>query len=271
MHQAIARLSAALEQRQATRHVVDIFFRDDDVDVDEGTLHALLDVFLSRGIPLNLEVIPGTLTADAVAQLERYRCAQPRGFELHQHGWRHTNHERTGRKCEFGASRGVDAQRADIAAGKARMDAAFGPGWFPAFTPPWNRCTHDTFAALEQLGFRVLSKDRGAHPLAGYRWREVSTTLDLYTWRSGAALKPPAEIVDALTAQLQADAPIGVLLHHKVMDQAAFGLVAQLLDELRQFPIVRWHTLSSLLHAAESAGATSKELSRDASIEINTF
>jgi hypothetical protein len=46
-------------------------------------------------------------------------------IELDQHGWQHTNHETTGRKCEFGPSRSYEQQYADIAQGKALLEAAF--------------------------------------------------------------------------------------------------------------------------------------------------
>ncbi|MCB0186662.1 MAG: hypothetical protein KDE31_20485, partial [Caldilineaceae bacterium] len=60
-----------LEQRQAqqgeTTTPTHLFLRDDDIDEDEETLRELLDVSLARGVPINLEVIPGTLT-DACAR-----------------------------------------------------------------------------------------------------------------------------------------------------------------------------------------------------------
>ena len=46
-----------------------------------------------------------------------------RASALHQHGLAHVNHEREGRKCEFGPARAAAAQRRDIAAGRARLGA----------------------------------------------------------------------------------------------------------------------------------------------------
>ena len=84
---------------------------------------------------------------------------------LHQHGLAHANHEREGRKCEFGPSRGLEAQRRDIEAGRARLTDLLGDRVDPIFTPPWNRCTTDTGTALAELGFRVLSRESRAEPL----------------------------------------------------------------------------------------------------------
>ena len=86
---------------------------------------------------------------------------------LNQHGWRHVNHERAGRKCEFGASRGYEQQLEDIANGRRRMNEAFGDGWSPVFTPPWSRRAEETFRALDQLGFAALSKSHDGRPATG--------------------------------------------------------------------------------------------------------
>ena len=62
---------------------------------------------------------------------------------------------------------------ARIAAGQARMDEAFGNRWFPAFTPPWNRCTEETRRALEELGFSVLSTDGYVRRTPDYERRDT--------------------------------------------------------------------------------------------------
>jgi predicted deacetylase len=111
-------------------------------------------------------------------------------IELNQHGWRHTNHEPEGRKCEFGASRSFEEQLADIARGREVLEHAFGKAFSPVFTPPWNRCTQDTYRALDQLGFRALSQLQGKQPVAGYNFRELSVRLDLFRWKGGAVMKP---------------------------------------------------------------------------------
>lgn len=240
-------LRQALEQLRTAQQTVDIFFRDDDVDEDEAMLWQLLNTFLSRGVTINLEVIPGKLKTATVRLLQQQQQAHPTLIELNQHGWMHTNHEVEGRKCEFGASRNFAEHLNDIARGKAVLDDAFGQHWHPVFTPPWNRCTADTLHALDQLGFRVFSKDRGKEVTRGYRFTEISTTIDLYRWQPRAAMKTPSEIERELVAQLQRGDLIGILLHHKVMDVVAFSVLASLLDELRRFPVVRFHTFQSLL------------------------
>lgn len=238
------RLKSALALRQQPLRV---FFRDDDVDEDETTLRRLLRIFLLREIPINLGVIPGRLTAAGAELLKQSVSAAPALVELNQHGWLHLNHEREGRKCEFGPSRTYAEQLADIAQGQARMTEAFGPHWSPVFIPPWNRCCEDTYRAIDQLGFRALSAKQGSSVATGYRFKEISITLDLFNWRSGARLRTSEEIVDDLITQSARQRTIGVMLHHKVMDERAFAFLESLLDALATHPPIGFHTFQSLL------------------------
>lgn len=238
MKEVIAALRPVFSQMQADSRRVRVFFRDDDVDEDEATLHRLLSIFLKHDAPVNLEIVPGRLMNSAVRLLRQYRDLRPHLIGLNQHGWQHVSHEPAGRKCEFGSSRSFDEQREDISRGRAVLEAAFGTAFFPAFTPPWNRCTNETYRALDELGFEVLSQDQGKPAGAGYRFQEISVTLDLYRWRHGPVMKAPAEIINDLGRQLRESEQVGILLHHKVMDETAFEFLELLTSELRaQSPV----------------------------------
>ncbi|MBE7472496.1 MAG: hypothetical protein DPW09_19610 [Anaerolineae bacterium] len=239
-------LRASLERLQTGARRVHIFLRDDDIDEDEESLRHLLDISFSRGTPLNLEIIPGRLTPAAIKLLKAYKRYLPHLLELNQHGWQHHNHENEGRKCEFGISRTFDQQLADISQGKRLLEDIFGERFYPVFTPPWNRCAAATFAALDQLEFKVLSKDWDQQPVKGYRFQEISTTLDLFRWQGDPALKPPTEIIKTLIQQLDKLNPIGLLLHHKVMDDEAFSFLDWLLACLTQYSNVQFHTFQGL-------------------------
>jgi hypothetical protein len=252
MDSSLARLKSELALRQQP---LCVFFRDDDVDEDEVALRRLLELFRRWNMPINLGVIPGRLTAAGAELLAQSVSAAPALIELNQHGWLHHNHEREGRKCEFGPSRTYAEQLADIAQGQARMTEAFGPHWSPVFIPPWNRCVEDTYRALDQLGFRALSAKRGSSVVAGYRFKEISITLDLFNWQGGANLKPAEEIVDELIIQSARQQTIGVMLHHKVMDEQAFAFLESLLDALTSHPTIRFHTFRSLLQLIFSSAA----------------
>src|SRR5262249_23503168 len=105
--------------------------------------------------------------------------------------------------------------------------------------------------ALDQLEFRVLSRDRGQPPLSGFRFREFPITLDLYRWRGEAVLRPVEEVAHELIEQIAQEDCIGVMLHHKVMNREAFSLLNFLLQTFNQYPIVQRHTFESLLKLTE--------------------
>jgi predicted glycosyltransferase len=235
-----------LDAKEAAGRTLHLFLRDDDVDEDEDSLKHLLDLALARGVPMNLEIIPGRLTPACTAALKNALRADHALLSLNQHGWMHSNHEMEGRKCEFGSSRSFTQQLNDIAQGKAILEGTFDELFFPAFTPPWNRCTTDTYRVLDELGFQVFSKDRGKDRLTEYRFSEISTTLDLYTWKAGARMKSAREIVRDLMVQLDTLPFVGLLLHHKVMAEDAFKFLDQILCELRCSSVVRFHTFQTL-------------------------
>jgi len=241
-----ADLARSLRTALQSQSRINLFLRDDDVDTPEQSLETLLDICSHHNTPVTLAVVPGLLTSDAIAFLCERRMSRPDRIELHQHGWKHTDHEPGKRKCEFGDSRSLKEQCADIEAGNARMDAAFGSNWFPAFTPPWNRCTEDTACALENLGFSVLSTDRVRHRTPAYAFDQLPITLDLYRWKEGHVMRPHQEIIQELIAQIEGRRRIGILLHHKVMDPTAFAFLSDFLDRIAHHPHVRFHTFSSL-------------------------
>lgn len=256
MNEPLATLHHALAQIEAQPRTINLFFRDDDVDEDEDSLHRLLEVFLHHDVPINLAVIPGLLSDSAIDLLRGLWSDLPERFDLNQHGWRHINHEREGRKCEFGPSRNFEEQLADIKRGKQVLEAAFGDGFSPVFVPPWNRCTADTLRALDHLGFQALSQIRNPQSaihnpqsITGHSFRELPVTLDLYNWKGGVRMKKAPELIDELVLQLLNLDTVGVMLHHKVMDDAAFYLLASLLGELRNSRVIRFHTFRSMLNS----------------------
>jgi predicted deacetylase len=217
-------LRAALD---AAPEPVTFFFRDDDAGWRDDRLMALLDVFAERAVPIDLAAIPLDVTpALAGALLERAE-RQPLG--LHQHGYAHLSHETEGRKCEFGPARAAAAQLADIGNGRRRLLELLGPALEPMFTPPWNRCTADTGAALVELGIFVLSRDRTAVALDLEGLRELPIRVDWFAKRKGVPLGRDA-VGEQLAARAAEPAPLGVMLHHAEMDTEDLTAMSELLD-----------------------------------------
>lgn len=201
-------LRAALEESPAT-----FFFRDDDAGWDDDRLRRLLDVFDRHAAPLDLAVIPCALGERLAAELR----ARLGTTGLHQHGFAHRNHEPEGRKCEFGPSRTEAEQRRDVLRGRLLLEGLLGGPIDPIFTPPWNRCTPATARALAAAGLRVLSRESRAPALGVDGVDELPVHVDWFGRRKGVRLTRE-ELGGRLAAEARAGGPVGVMLHHAVMD-----------------------------------------------------
>jgi hypothetical protein len=197
-----------------TAQPVEVFFRDDDAGWEDERLLELIARFAEHGLPLDLAVIPASLHEALAGTLRDTHAG------LHQHGYAHTNHQVEGRKCEFGPARDFPAQRADIAAGQARLQALLGDRLDPFFTPPWNRCTRDTGNALVELGFTLLSREHRAEPLG--LLPELGVHLDV-------ARLSEQELDERFAGHVREGGPIGVMFHHGVMEPDDMRRASELL------------------------------------------
>ena len=209
-----------------------IFFRDDDAGWDDAALWALLDEFDGAGVPVDVAAIPAAMTAATGRALAAWTGGGL--VHVHQHGWSHENHEPVGRKCEFGPSRSVEAQAADIAAGRARLQDAVGP-LEPVFTPPWNRCRDETADAVLAAGHRVLSRDVSAGTIGRPGLVEVPVAVDWCARPAGVRLTA-TEVGRRAAEAIGGGGPVGVMLHHAAMDADDRRAVRQLLDLLATSP-----------------------------------
>ncbi len=206
------------------------FFRDDDAGWADQQLYALLDCFAEFRLPVDLAVIPIELSDElAAALLSRYRKT-PTLLGLHQHGYSHTNHETTGRKCEFGSSRSSTQQAQDIALGASLLRAKLGAALDPIFTPPWNRCSSATVTAMLALGFQALSRDSKAAPLDVDDMAELPVSVDWSKRQNG--LPVDGEVLGANLASAVEPPLIGVMLHHAMMGPEDLSALRELLELL---------------------------------------
>jgi hypothetical protein len=234
-------MSALDETRQNT---LTVFFRNDDAGWDDARLMRLLDLFAAHKLPIDLAVIPTELDAALASELLARRARSPLG--LHQHGYQHLNHEPEGRKCEFGLSRDYDQQHRDIAEGLELLALQLGNAVDPIFTPPWNRCTQDTADALAAMGFCCLSRNLGADRLDTPGLRELPVAVDWQRRRDGN-LTRHEEMPKALRLAAHKGWPLGVMLHHAVMDSGDLDALETLIGSLAGSRRVRFALMADLL------------------------
>ena len=228
-----------------------VFFRVDDAGQGDARLARMLDRFEAHALGVDVAVIP-RLVRPALAR-DLLGRAEGAGVRLHQHGLAHVDHETSGRKHEFGPSRGLADQLADITAGRRLMVDAFGDHVDPVFTPPWNRCTAVTGAALLAADLRVLSRDHTAPPLSLPGLVEVPVTVDWFGHHRGERWTPD-QLAERIARGAAGGEPVGVMLHHAVTDDAELARVDELLSLLAGHPRVRVTSIRELAGVTVEVG-----------------
>ena len=251
-----AGISAVLAALDAATAPVHFFIRDDDAGWDDARLFALLRCTEGARVPIDLAVIPQATGAGLAAQLRA--CVDGAGgrIGLHQHGHAHSNFEPTGRKCEFGPSRDLQAQRRDLIAGREHLRTRFGARLDAFFTPPWNRCSDATPGLLAELGYTGLSRDRSApHQQAlpelrvevdWCRQQRLAEARDESRGEAGGEALGDAIGLD-LARHVQGGATVGLMLHHAQMGDAELNWLGDALSNWARHPNARWRPMRELL------------------------
>jgi peptidoglycan/xylan/chitin deacetylase (PgdA/CDA1 family) len=231
------RLRSGCDKAEA-RRPLSLFFRADDVAVPGKNFSRLMDLFAKYGVPLSLAIVPAWLTPPRWQYLNSFEKKNPFRWCWHQHGWRHANHETEGKKQEFGDARSLAQITQDIARGKHRLEQLMAGAFYPVFTPPWNRCSADALQALKALGYAAVSRSPGSKPRAPRGLPDFSANLDLHTRKE----RDPAAGWHNLLRELEqavASGFCGIMLHHQLMNPAAFDFLEILLKALTKTPAIQ--------------------------------
>ena len=128
--------------------------------------------------------------------------------------------------------------------GLDRLSDMFGTRSLPMLVPPWNRISADLVPHLPGLGLRWLSafgKDLPHEPSPGLV--QIDCQLDIMNWRVRRS-QPSNLLVDRLAALVRergpASAPIGILTHHLVHDEAAWAFLDELFRSTARHPAATW-------------------------------
>jgi hypothetical protein len=227
----IERCIAAGCGQKAKRGESLIFFRADDIAAPGNQFSRLIKLFSQYKVPLCLAVVPAWLTRPRWLAIERVGEKNASLWCWHQHGWRHINHEITGKKQEFGAARPRADLEHDIGYGKRRLENLLGNVFYPAFTPPWNRCDQKTLDVLKELDYAAISRSRGSKPPPPEGLLNFDVNVDLHTRKE----KRPGAGWDNLFSDLQqaiGSGRCGIMIHHQRMNQAAFDFLEILIVAL---------------------------------------
>lgn len=225
------RLSAAVDRTQNTRPIP-VLFRADDIGVLSSNFLRLLDLFRLHRMPLCLAVVPTWLTHARWSAIKDHVDTDSTQWCWHQHGWSHTNHQRSGKKAEFGQARSKNSLAHDLTRGRDRLLAIGGTDFSPFFTPPWNRCSDATLQILTELGFRGISRSRGEQ-VGKTSLEDFFINVDLHTRKEPDG----RSALEALCAELRQAVDnhyVSIMIHHQMMNDRAFDLLDLLLAEVAE-------------------------------------
>jgi hypothetical protein len=213
---------------------VRFWLRDDDAVAPSPALDRLAQVAQRFGAPALLAVIPMLAEPALASRLRLTSWLLPC-----QHGCWHHNHAPEGqKKSEFGANRSATDIRGEIAEARHRLGELFGPQLLPVFVPPWNRIAPGHAALLPELGLVGLSCFRNYAIPDGRGPVLANTQIDIMDWHGGRIGRTSDSLVPEIcglltemrTASQPVDATLGLLLHHRDHDDAAWSFLDAFLD-----------------------------------------
>ena len=243
-------------------HTPQVFFRADDIGAGGRAFETLCALFRFHEVPLNLAVVPAWLSEVRRDQLFRAAPLDEPLWSWHQHGWRHVNWQRTGKKCEFGEQRPYEKQWRDISQGQQKMRDIFGSYFVPVFTPPWNRLSFLTLRILQDLQFKGVSLwgpfPRGHKPPIALK--NLRIQIDLHTRKAAEGEADYRALLEELKTFLAKRDPVGVMIHHQRMNLLAFQFLHELLSLLKNRFGAQFLSFRTML--GEKAG-TEKAVSAD--------
>lgn len=209
-----------------------VFFRADDIGIPSQTFEQLITCFQKHRLPLCLATVPAWLTEPRLNQLRSLTGTNSAQWCWHQHGRLHRNFEPAGKKQEFGPTRKKSAVKTSLARGRQRLESLLNLDLQPIFTPPWNRCSSDTLQTLADLGFKAVSRSRGARPETLPHLPDFQVNVDLHTRKEtdpGLGLKNlVTEMEQGLASGL-----CGIMIHHQRMNKNALELLDILLGLIK--------------------------------------
>jgi len=251
-------LTEELDRWSAAGRNATFWWRDDDAADVTPPLERLLGLAVAKSVPLAIAVIPET-AAQALA--DRLRALPP-GITVLQHGYSHRDHSGPSRvdgpkrkKTELTGDRPIEDVCRELREGRAKLRDAFGDRFRDVLVPPWNRIDSKVLEQLPALGFEGLSTfgplaDQDSPSACAERLVQANSTIDIIRWRPERAFLGEDALLDQILSDLHRErahsevsaAPLGLMTHHLVHDEACWRFVSNLLEVTLAHRAARWLT-----------------------------
>jgi hypothetical protein len=213
-------------------HRPKVFFRADDIGVPSRRFQELIECFQKHKLPLCLATVPAWLNEIRLKELRRLTVANSSQWCWHQHGRVHRNFEKSGKKQEFGPARSKSDIHASLSTGRERLEKLLDKDFQPFFTPPWNRCSSDTLQALADMGFKAVSRSKGALPETVPNLPDYQVNVDLHTRKEAS----PHLALENLLAEFEqglGSGLCGIMIHHQRMNKSALEVLDLILGIIK--------------------------------------
>ncbi|MCF6248998.1 MAG: hypothetical protein L3J69_16820, partial [Desulfobacula sp.] len=188
----------------------------------------MMALFLKYQTPLCLAVVPSWMTRQRWASMQDFVIQGGDLFCWHMHGFRHMNHEKKGKKQEFGPERSYRELFDELSHGRNRLQTILGQMLTPIFTPPWNRCSLETMIILKKMGFKGVSRSHGTLPVPPTGFKDFSVHVDLHTRKEKQARDGWQRMHEEFKTGMKSSA-CGIMIHHMRMNDPAFIFLEYLL------------------------------------------
>ncbi len=238
--------------KQGSKKIIPVFFRADDVAVPGRQFQDLIRVFRRHRVPLSMAVVPTWLTRVRWKATRELCRTDSELWCFYQHGWRHMNHEKEGKKQEFGPARTRQEVHHDLIRGRDRLKSLMGSSFYPAFTPPWNRCSIQTLAVLKEAGIHTISRSQGGHPLVPDGMNDFQVNVDLHTRKENVAIKGWHNLLAELANAIKSGF-CGIMIHHQRMNANALAFLDDLLGQMRAMDRLKFYHLKELAEGLHEA------------------
>lgn len=235
-------LRSELDRCAASGRPARLWLRDDDAVSVSPALERLIELTDRFRVPAVLAVVPAAADATLAARLNELSHVR-----VAVHGYAHANHAPPGeKKQELGTHRPAGIVHRELRAGLERLRGMFTGRLIPMLVPPWNRLADELLPALPEIGFRYLSaygREPSREPVRGLT--RLNCRIDIIDWRGNRGAFP-ADVLALRLARLiresrsPAEEPIGILTHHLVHDEEAWGFLTALFRLTADRPGAAW-------------------------------
>ncbi|WP_419779937.1 polysaccharide deacetylase family protein [Maridesulfovibrio sp.] len=233
-------------ERHIPQNGCDVFFRADDIGYPGQQFSVMIETFKEHETPLALAVVPAWMNENHRDVLLRELGPDLDLWCLHQHGYRHMNHEKEGKKFEFGPSRSKKTVTGELGRGKEKLANLLGNNFTPFFTPPWNRCSIETMEGLVELGFNAISRSTKVSPNPPQDLPDIPVNIDLHTVRTDTPQNGLVKLQNLMIEAIESG-HAGFMLHHQRMNRTSQLFLSYLLGKIKTAPELRVKDIREIL------------------------